>query len=696
MKKLLLSLLLLVAPLAAFAQQSPILCSGSTACNTSTGPSNTGTGDALWKAYGKVNANDTQLYGMFGVSGLLKGNGAVPNALTQATSSDVWSVLAGSSGSIATLTLSSLTGSTQCLHVNSAGLISGTGVDCGSGGGGSAWSGITSGTNTTAALLVGSGASLGPTGTGTIAATTVNGVSVTSGKTLTASNSLTLTGTDATSFAYPGASGTVDTLNSVQTFTATKTFSSPTTLAGVTLSGITGSTQCLHVNTSGVLSGTGSDCGSGGSLPSVANQTVLGNGSGATATAVALALGGNLVATTGGLATSQAINTQTGTSYTVCAVAPCSSGSYTGGGATPTDAGSLLTFNNAGAVAVTLPAATTTGFTAGFSFDTTNYGAGTVTFTPTTSTIGGTSTLTVAQNTGCTVSSDGSNYQLSACTAKFTGGGGSGTITSSTAGQIPVYTGATTVAGGANATLTAGALTLGLSGTAGSVKMGNATSGTVQVQPVTGALGTVTASLPANTGTVAELNLAQTWSALQTFGTNISIGGVTATGATGTGLNVFGTSPTLITPALGTPSSAVLTNATGLPVGGLAAIAAGTFIGNATGSSAVPTAVTSVSYLIDAGATQYTLTGTGACATTTKQGTTGTSAGQFTCTGTTGASTVTITLPTTTNGWRCSADDQTTAITWRQTANTTTSVTLTSSGSIVANDVIAFGPCAGH
>jgi hypothetical protein len=41
---------------------------------------------------------------------------------------------------------------------------------------------------------------------------------------------------------------------------------------------------------------------------------------------------------------------------------------------------------------------------------------------------------------------------------------------------------------------------------------------------------------------------------------------------TGTGVAVFNTSPTLVTPALGTPSSGVLTNATGLPIAtGLAA-----------------------------------------------------------------------------------------------------------------------------
>ena len=115
-------------------------------------------------------------------------------------------------------------------------------------------------------------------------------------------------------------------------------------------------------------------------------------------------------------------------------------------------------------------------------------------------------------------------------------------------------------------------ITLGASGTLGSIKMGNATSGTVTLEPVTGALGTVTASLPANTGTLSELNLAQTWSALQTFGTNISIGGATVGGATGTGNVVFSTSPALTTPNLGTPSALVLTNASGLPCSALPAM----------------------------------------------------------------------------------------------------------------------------
>jgi len=66
------------------------------------------------------------------------------------------------------------------------------------------------------------------------------------------------------------------------------------------------------------------------------------------------------------------------------------------------------------------------------------------------------------------------------------------------------------------------------------------------------------------------------------------------TDETGTGAAVFATSPTLVTPALGTPSSAVLTNATGLPIStGVSGLAAGVASFLATPSSAnLKTAVT--------------------------------------------------------------------------------------------------------
>lgn len=89
---------------------------------------------------------------------------------------------------------------------------------------------------------------------------------------------------------------------------------------------------------------------------------------------------------------------------------------------------------------------------------------------------------------------------------------GGTSATSAGAGQIPNTTSGT-------ASSWTSTPTLGASGTPGSLTFGNATSGTVTVQPVTGTLGTVIASLPANSGTLAELNLAQTWTATQTFGT---------------------------------------------------------------------------------------------------------------------------------------------------------------------------------
>lgn len=68
-----------------------------------------------------------------------------------------------------------------------------------------------------------------------------------------------------TGYTASGATGTTST-NLV--FSTSPTLVTPNigaaTASGLTLSGITGSTQCLHVNTSGVVSGTGSDCGAGG------------------------------------------------------------------------------------------------------------------------------------------------------------------------------------------------------------------------------------------------------------------------------------------------------------------------------------------------------------------------------------------------------------------------------------------------
>lgn len=76
-----------------------------------------------------------------------------------------------------------------------------------------------------------------------------------------------------------------------------------------------------------------------------------------------------------------------------------------------TDRGKLVTFSNGSSIAVTLPQATSaSSFLSGWHTKAVNLGAGTVTITPTTSTINGAATLTLAQNEGVDIFSDGTNY----------------------------------------------------------------------------------------------------------------------------------------------------------------------------------------------------------------------------------------------------------------------------------------------
>lgn len=89
------------------------------------------------------------------------------------------------------------------------------------------------------------------------------------------------------------------------------------------------------------------------------------------------------------------VNAQTGTTYTVL----------------QSDLGKLVTHSNASSIAVTLPQATGM-FAAGWYYHTVNKGAGTVTITPTTSTINGASTLTLITNQAALIVSDGTNYQV--------------------------------------------------------------------------------------------------------------------------------------------------------------------------------------------------------------------------------------------------------------------------------------------
>lgn len=117
-------------------------------------------------------------------------------------------------------------------------------------------------------------------------------------------------------------------------------------------------------------------------------------------------------------------------------------------------------------------------------------------------------------------------------------------------------------------------------------------------------------------GTNPSITLTPSGSGIVSLNGHLSLEGVTSTGATGTGKIVFDTSPSLVTPALGTPASGVLTNCTGIPAAGITGTLpvanGGTGVTSSTGTVAVvlstsPTLVTPV--LGVAGGTSLTLSG---------------------------------------------------------------------------------------
>ena len=119
--------------------------------------------------------------------------------------------------------------------------------------------------------------------------------------------------------------------------------------------------------------------------------------------------------------------------------------------------------------------------------------------------------LTASGTTASTTTTTGEIVDaggLGVAGAEFLGGALS---VASTTASTSTTTGAIIDAGGlgvAGPAFFGGNITLGLTGTLGSVTMFNATTGSVTLEPTTGALGTVTQTLQAATGLIADLNVA--------------------------------------------------------------------------------------------------------------------------------------------------------------------------------------------
>jgi hypothetical protein len=244
---------------------------------------------------------------------------------------------------------------------------------------------------------------------------------------------------------------TDETGSGVSVFGTAPTISSPTINTAATLAFITGSTQCLQVSTTGVVSGTGAVCGGSGSTganptatagPTAVNGVAttflrsdgapaiqLGtnaqkgiiqvDGTTITATAgvisavasgtvtsvtpgagqvssVTAACSQSAITTTGTLSTAECVNAQVGTSYAIV----------------DGDRGKLITGTNAATQAYTIAqAGASTTFQSGWFTRVRNNGAGPLTITPTTSTICGASSLTVLIGQTYKITSDGTNYQ---------------------------------------------------------------------------------------------------------------------------------------------------------------------------------------------------------------------------------------------------------------------------------------------